>query len=93
MKSEQINNIIYAELSDSTLNSDDLLTKIIKKIMIHEFYETSYLKIFYMQRKHFNAFLACAKHYSYDFYDIIIVNENDYFIYRKCCVINDEKVI
>ena len=94
-----INNYIQAEFLKLVLNSNDKLTEIMKKIIIHSLCNKLNLLLLCMKFNKYNC-IICSKKYLWQLQSHIIVNENRYLIYwwseNKHCVIkwvNDVEII
>ena len=70
---KDIDNIIYIKILNHNINS--ILYNIITNNMMHDSYNSIYLNLLYMKNEKY------SKKYSWQFYNKMISNENDYLIY------------
>ena len=87
--SEQVDNYIQAEFSDSELDSDDHLTELIEELIMHRLCGEWNPSSSCMKSNKYGC-SVCFKHYSKPLQPEIIVHENGYSLY--CCGADGHKV-
>jgi hypothetical protein len=91
-ESDQIDNIIRAELPNLQLDPDGSLTEIVKQIMVYGLYGPLKLNAVCMKKNHENGPFTCSKRFSKDFNEKTIISKDNYPEYRRRRMIDNTEM-